>query len=154
MYFLTHLNMYIHTLKGLIGLFQFFIYPILRQQYWTFLYCSPFSYRSSNFAIAKLSLLISLLQFMYEFCRLVHGFFSVLLPIQFRSSNYCDSNSCRSLRLLKALAKSNSNIFAIAFKRERATTIATAIVLRAISLKKEPSKKKQRLIPKRMQRGL
>jgi hypothetical protein len=33
-------------------------------QYWTFLYCSPFSYRSSNFAIAKLSLLIPLLQFL------------------------------------------------------------------------------------------
>ena len=29
------------------------IFPILRQQYWSFLYCSPFSYRSSNFAIAK-----------------------------------------------------------------------------------------------------
>ena len=43
--------------------------------------CSPFSYRSSNFAIAKLSLLIPLLQFLYKFCRLVHGFFSVLLPI-------------------------------------------------------------------------
>ena len=28
--------------------------------YWTFLYCSPFSYRSSNFAIAKLSLLLLL----------------------------------------------------------------------------------------------
>ena len=28
--------------------------------YWTFLYCSPFSYRSSNFAIAKLSLLLAL----------------------------------------------------------------------------------------------
>ena len=32
------------------------------------------------FTIAK-ELLISLLQFLYEFCRLVHGFFSVLLPI-------------------------------------------------------------------------
>ena len=30
----------------------------------------------------KLSLLISLLLFLYEFCRLVRGFFSVLLPIQ------------------------------------------------------------------------
>ena len=30
----------------------------------------------------KLSLLITLLQFLYEFFRLVHGFFSVLLPIQ------------------------------------------------------------------------
>ena len=26
---------------------------IIGLQYWTFLYCSPFSYRSSNFAIAK-----------------------------------------------------------------------------------------------------
>ena len=26
---------------------------ILRKQYWTFLYCSPISYHSSNFAIAK-----------------------------------------------------------------------------------------------------
>ena len=44
-------------------------------------YCSLFSYRSSNFAIAKLSLLIPLLDFFYKFCRLVHGFFSALLPI-------------------------------------------------------------------------
>ena len=29
----------------------------------------------------KLSLFISLPKFLYEFCRLVHGFFSVLLPI-------------------------------------------------------------------------
>ena len=29
------------------------IFPILRLQYWTFLYYFPFSYRSSNFAIAK-----------------------------------------------------------------------------------------------------
>ena len=27
------------------------IIPILLSQYWNFLYCSPFSYRSSNFAI-------------------------------------------------------------------------------------------------------
>ena len=33
-------------------------YPL--SQYWTFLYCSPFSHRSSNFAIAKLSLLLAL----------------------------------------------------------------------------------------------
>ena len=29
------------------------IFSILRLQYWTFLYCSPFSYHSSNFATAK-----------------------------------------------------------------------------------------------------
>ena len=60
-------------------------------QYWIFLYCSPFSYRSSNFAIAKLSLLIPFLQFLYKFCRLVHGFFSVLLLIQLSLFQLCDS---------------------------------------------------------------
>ena len=53
--------------------------------------------------------------------------------------NYCSSN--RSFTLLKALAKSNGNLFAFAFKSE-----------------KEPSKKKQRTDSKkdakRMQRGL
>ena len=62
----------------------------------------PFSYRSSNFAIAKLSLLIPLLQFLYKFCRLVHVH---CFPYSYRSSNYCDSNSCRSFTLLKALAR-------------------------------------------------
>ena len=49
-------------------------------QYWTFLYCSPFSYHSSN---------------------------------------YWNSNSCRSFTVLKALAKSNGNLFVIAFKSEK-----------------------------------
>jgi hypothetical protein len=37
----------------------------------------------------------------------------------YRSSNYCDSNSCRSFTLLKALAKSNGNLIAIAFNSEK-----------------------------------
>ena len=104
------------------------------------LYCSPFSYRSSNFAIAKVVAL--LLQFLYEFCRLVHGFFSVLhcIPYSYRSSNYCDSNSWSSFTLLKALAKSNGNLIAIAF---RVTTIAIAIVGRAITLERKQSRKVQ-----------
>ena len=40
-----------------------------------------------------------------------NNFFSVLLPIQLSLSNYCDSNSCHSFTLLKALAKSNGNLF-------------------------------------------
>ena len=59
---------------------------------------------------------------------------------------YCFPYSYRSFTLLKALAKSNGNLFAITFKsekeRERATTIA--IVGRAKTLEREPSKKKQR----------
>ena len=76
-------------------------------QYRTFLYCSPFSYRSSNFAIAKVVSLNLFASIFYEFCRFVHGFFSVLLPIQL-SLFYA----------LKVLAKSNGNLFAIAFKSD------------------------------------
>ena len=40
-------------------------------------------------------------------------------PFSYRSSNYYDSNSCRSFTLLKALAKSNGNLIAIAFKSKK-----------------------------------
>ena len=82
----------------------------------SFLYCSPFSYRSSNFAIAKLSLLIPLLQFLYKFCRLFMASFLYCFPYSYRSSNYCDSNSFRSFKLL---AKSKSTHIVIAFKSEK-----------------------------------
>ena len=39
--------------------------------------------------------------------------------MRYNYSNYCNSNSCRSFTLLKALAKSNGNLFAIAFKSEK-----------------------------------
>ena len=62
--------------------------------------------KNFNIAIAHLVIaLISLLQFLYEICRLVHGFFFVCFPYSHSSSNYCDSNSCRTFTLLKALAK-------------------------------------------------
>ena len=63
--------------------------------------------------------------------------FLYCFPYSYRNSNYCDSNRCSSFTLLKALAKCDGNLFAIAFKSER-----------------EPSKKSKELIPKRMQRGL
>ena len=44
--------------------------------------------------------------------------FLYCFPYNYCSSNYCDSNSCRSFTLLKALAKSNDNLFAIAFKSD------------------------------------
>ena len=97
----------------------------------TFLYCSPYSYRSSTFMITKIvafNLLASTFVWLL-FC----------FPYSYRSSNYC-----RSFTLLKVLAKSNGNLIAIAFKSERATTIAIAIVGRAITLERKPSKKKQR----------
>ena len=60
--------------------------------------------------------------------------FLYCFPYSYRSSNYCDSNSCRSFTLLKALAKSNGNLFAIAFKGEKEW---------------KPSKKKQRIDTKK-----
>ena len=58
-------------------------------------------------------------------------------------SSYSYRDSCHSFRILKALAKSKGNIFAIASEsekqRERATTIAIAIVGRTITLVREQS---------------
>jgi hypothetical protein len=45
--------------------------------------------------------------------------FLYCFPYSYRSSNYCDINSCRSFTLLKALAKSKSTHIAIAFKSEK-----------------------------------
>ena len=87
------------------------IFPILRQQYWTFLYCFLFSYRSSNFAIAKVVALQFLLQFLYKFCILAHGFFSVLLPIY--------------LSLLQLLRQQQLSLFSIL------TAIFSLLLLRA-----------------------
>ena len=92
------------------------IFPILRQQYWTFSIAPHLVIALPTLRQQKLSLLISLLQFLYEFCRLVHGFFSVLLPIQLSASNYWDSNSCRSFSLLKTIAKRLPLLFANSFK--------------------------------------
>ena len=60
----------------------------------------------SNTKIRNNYCVIKTLKFLYCF------------PYSFCSSNYCDSNSFRSFTLLKALAKSNGNLFAIAFKSD------------------------------------
>ena len=48
--------------------------------------------------------------------------FLYCFPYSYRSSNYCDSNICRSFTLLKALAKSKCNLFAIAWMIQEGTT--------------------------------
>ena len=105
------------------------IFPILLSQYWSFLYCSLFSYRSSNFAIAKVVAL-------NLFGDSIMASFLYCIPYSYRSSNYCDRNSCRSFTLLKALAKSNDNIFAIAFKSEKERQLKSDN-LRKRAIKKE-----------------
>ena len=56
-------------------------------------FCSPFRNLTPNFAIARLPLLISLLHYLYWFCILVHGFFS--LPL-LSTIAICNSISCCS----------------------------------------------------------
>ena len=51
-------------------------------------------------------------------CRFMASFL-YCFPYSYRSSNYCDSNSWSSYTLLKALAKSKGNLFAIAYKSEK-----------------------------------
>ena len=59
-------------------------------------------------AVQKLSLLISLLQFCISFVDWFMASFLYCFPYSYRSSNYCNSNSCRSFTFLKAIAKSKS----------------------------------------------
>ena len=82
-----------------------------------FLYCSPFSYRSSNFAIV--GALNPFASNLYTFCRLVMASFLYCFPYSYRSSNYCDINSCRSFTLLKAIAKSKSKTSAFKSEKEQ-----------------------------------
>ena len=72
------------------------ILPLLQQQYWTILYCSQFSYLSSNLSLC--------LNFCINFVEWFMTSFLYCFPYSYRSSNYCDSNSCRSFTLLKALS--------------------------------------------------
>ena len=73
--------------------------------------------------------------------------FLYCFPFSYRSSNYCDSNSCRSCTLLKALAKSNGNLIAIAFKSDSCKSDN----FRERAIKKEAKNQK---VPKRMQKRL
>jgi len=75
--------------------------------------------------------------------------FLYCFPYSYRSSNYCDSNSCCSFTLLKALAKSTGNLFAIAFKSVKERQVG-----RAITLERKSSKKKQRIGTKKDAKGI
>ena len=59
---------------------------------------------------------------------------------------------CYSFTILKAIAKSNGNLFALAFKNE--TTIATAIIWRAITIEREIKERNIEIIPKIKQKRL
>ena len=128
----------------------------MRKYYWYPLKMIIFQYCDSNIGLLliaphsvitlptlsrqKLSLLISLLPFCISFVDWFMVSLMYCFLYSFRSPNYCDSNSYRSFTLLKALDTNNGNLFAIALKKER--QLSLAIVDRAITLEREPSKKK------------
>ena len=98
-------------------------------------YCSPCSYHSSNVTITKMSLLTSLLHFVYRVCTLVFSFFSLLLPVQLSLFQLSQQLQLSLLSLLKSIAKTKGILMALAFESiKRSTTIAIAIFRRAVTL--------------------
>ena len=77
--------------------------------------------------------------------------FLYCFPNSYRSSNYCDSNNCRSFTLFKVIAKSNGYLFAIAFKSEKEQYRDSWM---SHNFRKRAIKRNKVLIQKRMQRGL
>jgi hypothetical protein len=95
-------------------LYQIAIFSIITIALFDF--CSTFIFISSNFAKAKIvALNLFALFFVSRVCTLDYVFFYVLLPVWLSLSN-CDSKSCRSCTLLKAIANSNGNLFSIISK--------------------------------------
>ena len=60
----------------------------------------------------KLLHLIPLLKFCINFVDQFMAYFLYCFPYSYRSSNYCDSNSCRCFTFLKAIAKRKGTIIA------------------------------------------
>ena len=103
-------------------------------QFWTF---TSYSYCSSNYIVKVVSLNL-FASFLYRFLRSVHGFFFILLPILLSFFQLLP------FRLLKVIARKKKNLYAIAFKSERVTTISIIRQLEENKKQKTYSKRKQR----------
>ena len=84
-------------------------FPMLRQPYWL-LYCSPFIYRFSNFAIAKVVSLKLFASFLYRFCRLFHGFMAQKSLCYSSNDIYHFSNS-RAINFERAIEKKEKKFY-------------------------------------------
>ena len=100
-----------------------FCYPLKKEIFFNLLYCSPFSYRSSNFVIAKV---VALNLFASIFVLFLQIGSWLLFCI---ASHIVITLPCRFFTLLKALAKSNGNLFAIAFKSEKERQLSLSRLL-------------------------
>ena len=69
------------------------MFQILQKQYWTFLYCSQFSYCSSNFAIAKV----------VAFCRLASFLYAKKDAERIKRDNFTRSNREKSNKAIAIL---------------------------------------------------
>ena len=87
---------------------------------------------------------------MLQFCKSLYCF-----PYSYRSSNYCDSNSCRFFTLLKALAKSNVIFSLPPLRARKSDNYRYRDSLKSDNFRERTIKKTSKeLIQKRMQRGL
>ena len=86
-----------------------FLYPIkmVLSQFLVFLYCFPFFITLPS--LQKLLLFTSLLIFCISVVAWFMASFLYCFLYNYFSSNYCNSNSCCSFTLLKAIAKSYQN---------------------------------------------
>ena len=97
-----------------------FVY-FLKGAYWISSNSSFIQYCNSNFGLFSNAppLVIALNPFASILKIGSWLFFLYCFPYNYRSSNYCDSNSCRSFTLIKAIPKRKSSHIAIAFKSEK-----------------------------------
>ena len=79
--------------------------------------------------------------------------FLYCFPYSYHFSNYCDSNSCRSFTLLKALAKSNDNLIE-PLRARKSDNYCYRDSLKSDNFRESHQKRSKELIPKRMQKGL
>ena len=82
----------------------------------TFLYWIPYSYSSSNFAVAKVVTLNLFASFFVLVLHINFASFSYCPPYSYCSSNYRNSDSCHSFSISKEKARSKGKLIAIASK--------------------------------------
>ena len=82
-----------------------------------FLYCSPFNYRSLNFAVAKVVDLPSFASFLHQFSTFIHRFF-FCITLRIALPTYAMAIVVTLFSIIKAIAKIKGTLIAIAFKSD------------------------------------
>ena len=114
-------------------------FPILRQQYWTFLYCFPFGYCSSNLMVLTClhtvdENTIATIKMRNNFC---YPLKMVIFPILLSLFQLCDSKSCRSQPLCFIFCISFVDSFKVSFLYSSPYSYRYFTILNAIAKSKE-----------------